>query len=122
MTDRSTFFWSKVLVRSDGCWEWIGAKTRGGPSITGRYKGPRCRYASMRIPDPTRASGSKTIRVHRWAYTRFRPKSPFPQSKDLDHTCNFSLCVNPYHLKPVTKSKNTKLQHARRRAHQQSQP
>lgn len=114
MTDRSDFFWSKVQVLGSGCWQWLGAKTRGGPSLTGKFH--RNRYGSMRIPCDIR--GSKTIRVHRWAYARFRKRIPY--ERDLDHTCINSLCVNPWHLKPVTKSKNTSLQNRRAAARRQS--
>jgi hypothetical protein len=78
-----------------GCWEWTGAKTRGGASA--RFH--RNRYGALWVE-------GRTVRAHRWIYELII--GPIPDSKELDHLCDFSLCVNPYHLQPATKPDNAR--------------
>lgn len=100
-----SFFWSKISIHVrliDGierhCWLWTGAKTRGGDD--GRWQHTN-RYGSMRAED------GRTVRVHRWAFLKFR--GPIPSNRDLDHAiCDDSLCVNPWHTEPTPKPINTR--------------
>lgn len=69
------------------CWLWQGA-TNG-------------RYARMRLraPEPER-----WVYVHRWMYEELR--GPIPEGLVIDHLCRTLLCVNPWHLEPVTQAEN----------------
>lgn len=69
-------------VRSDGCWEWVGAIDRIGYS-TVWYRG-------------------RVRRAHRVVYEVLRGAP----ASELDHLCRFKACVNPDHLEPVTRSEN----------------
>lgn len=77
-------FMRKVIVRSDGCWEWAGAHTTGG-------------YAVIETPDVTTTA-------HRFAYTLF--VGPIADDLDADHLCMNRWCVNPYHVEAVTHREN----------------
>lgn len=73
-------FWAKVLKLSD-CWLWVGSL---GSSGYGQFKGKP---------------------AHRFAYTEMR--GPIPDGLVLDHLCREEVCVNPWHLEPVTVHENT---------------
>lgn len=70
-------FWSNVQ-KTDSCWLWMAAKTRG--------------YGHPRID-------KKHKLAHRFAYELIR--GPIPQGMTLDHLCKTHACVNPAHLEPV---------------------
>jgi len=72
-------FWAKVKQAGD-CWEWTGAATPKG-------------YGNFRNGD------AKTVGPHRWAYEALR--APIPPGLEIDHLCQNTLCVNPWHLEPV---------------------
>ena len=76
-------FWAKV-EKSDGCWIWTGAKSLGG-------------YAQVGIDH-------KVVYGHRYAYEIAR--GPIPDGEQIDHMCHNRACVNPDHLRPVTRSEN----------------
>lgn len=76
-------FWEKVEKRSDGCWEWSGARSDG--------------YGHIRIR-------GRLVLAHRLAYEMF--VGPVPIGKELDHKCRNTYCVNPDHLEPVTHAEN----------------
>jgi hypothetical protein len=42
------------------------------------------------------------VLAHRWAYQWFYDELP----GDLDHTCRVTNCVNPWHLRPLTRAAN----------------
>ena len=42
--------------------------------------------------------------MHREAY--ILEFGPIPDDLVIDHKCRFTLCVNPYHLEPVTQAEN----------------
>lgn len=71
-------FWSKVN-KSDGCWEWTGAKNNGYGMFWNCY-------------------------THRLAFHYLR--GPVPADMELDHLCRNRGCVNPDHLEIVTGKEN----------------
>ncbi|MEW5658304.1 HNH endonuclease signature motif containing protein [Streptomyces cinereoruber] len=71
-------------VRQDGeCWVWAGQSTGG--------------YGTFAI-------GERRLRAHRWLYEQMR--SEIPEGLHLDHLCRVTLCVNPWHMEPVTNRVN----------------
>jgi hypothetical protein len=87
-SQKDTYLLGRWLARTvedeNGCWLWRGAKFATGYGAIG-YK------------------GSTTV-AHRVIYRVM--VSELPRSLDLDHLCRVRLCVNPYHLEPVTRSIN----------------
>lgn len=75
----------QVIVDAEtGCWVWQGSRCRG--------------YARVR-------HGKRgSVQAHRvlWA----RAYGPIPIGYDLGHTCSRRSCVNPDHVRPVTKQIN----------------
>jgi hypothetical protein len=65
------------------CWIWTGGTSRG--------------YGHF-------WNGRKIIKAHRWAYEYFCVQ--LPAGLELDHLCRVTLCVNPWHLDPVTPKVN----------------
>lgn len=79
-------FWGLVEPEpNSGCWLWLG-------SWNGRYP---------KLWDGRRGH---VIYAHRFAYTVLR--GPIPDDYDIDHLCRVKLCVNPFHLEPVTRAVN----------------
>lgn len=80
-------FWEKVEISDpDGCWLWTAATNGVG---YGRFwNGVRLDYA------------------HRVAYELLREPKGIPAPLELDHLCRVTLCVNPWHLEPVTRRVN----------------
>lgn len=78
-------FWSQVQPSEDGlCWLWTGATSGNG-------------YGYMSV-------ARKSWRVHRFAWTS--QFGDIPPGLVLDHLCRRLLCVNPWHLEPVTQREN----------------
>ena len=71
-------FWEKVVI-TDGCWEWIGAKTR-------RVSG----YGAIRDE-----RGGRVL-AHRFSYSYHIGE--IPKGFLVLHRCDNPLCVNPSHL------------------------
>ena len=74
-------FWAKVN-KTETCWLWTGARSRG--------------YGSF----PMDGLGG----AHRWAYLHL--VGPIPEGLELDHLCRVRHCVRPDHLEPVTHAEN----------------
>lgn len=72
-----------------GCWEWQGAKEKGGYGIIKVTKQPGTHRREM---------------VHRAAYEEL--VGPIPEGLTLDHLCRNRACCNPAHLEPVTGHEN----------------
>lgn len=89
ITPESIRFWSKVRIASNGCWEWIGARSDGGYGKFG-----------MRLDNGLFRSEN----AHAWAYKH--TIGSVPTGKELDHICRNLTCVNPLHLEPVTHRQN----------------
>lgn len=86
-------FWAKVRKDTNGCWTWIGARAHA----YGQF--------SMR-------NGSERIQVLAHRYAWFLVNGEWPPLDDLHHErCEpkNSLCVNPDHLRPVTKAEHKEL-------------
>ena len=78
-------FWPKVR-KTEGCWEWTGARSPGG-------------YGQIRA-----AGRRRLLQAHRVAYELLR--GPIPEGLTIDHLCRNPGCVNPAHLEPVTMREN----------------
>lgn len=76
-------FWSHVR-RSDGCWEWVGARNWAG-------------YGVIRV------AGRQT-RAHRIAYQLVI--GPIPSGMNVLHSCDNPPCVRPEHLRVGTQRDN----------------
>src|SRR6185312_3623765 len=87
-------FWSHVH-KSDGCWEWTGARTKKGYGVFGRT-GVKCR----------------TIKAHRAAFLITHGHLPVY----VLHRCDNPPCVRPDHLYEGTAAENTSDMISRRRA------
>lgn len=89
-----------------GCWFWTGARSRG--------KGNRKWYGTFTY---TCQKTGKRIRVraHRFSCEVIGNKGPLPHGHDREHTCVFSLCVNPDCIEYVTKRVNHERKMERRR-------
>lgn len=77
-------FWAKVS-KSDNCWEWNGSKTTSG-------------YANLNFGQ------GKYGYAHRLSYELHY--GPIPEDLMVDHICRNRGCVNPDHLRAVTRSQN----------------
>lgn len=83
-------FWHLVVDNGDGCWLWTGYVNDRGYGI-----------ASF-VRDGKHAATT----AHRRAYNLM--VGPVPDGLQLDHLCRVRLCVNPYHMEPVTPAENTR--------------
>lgn len=75
------------VERTDGCWNWIGARQAGG---YGRF---------MLSSRPT-----VLVLAHRFAFEQAH--GPIGDDLTLDHLCRNTSCVKPDHLEPVTREEN----------------
>lgn len=90
-------FFGYVEILPNGCWFWTGARSKG--------RGNKKWYGSFWI-------GKRTVRAHRFSCDMVGKACP--PGYHRDHTCVFSLCVNPFHIEIVTPGVNTELRDARK--------
>ena len=76
-------FWTKVSTLGAGCWEWLGTKT---PDGYGQFHAGR------------------TMPAYRFAYEL--AFGPIPKGYEIDHLCENTGCVNPYHLDAITRAEH----------------
>lgn len=74
-----------TTITADGCLLWNGPNK-------GKYSGV--------------FDGSKQRYGHRLAYELVI--GPIPDGHVIDHKCRNKMCVNPFHLEPVTQAVNTR--------------
>lgn len=79
-------FMNKVSVVGD-CWNWLGWKNN-------------CGYGSFWLRD-------NDYLAHRVSYEHY--KKPIEKDMTIDHICLNKSCVNPEHLRELTKSENSRL-------------
>lgn len=88
-------FWPKVK-KGPGCWLWIGAKYSTGYG------------AFFAFPKRNRAK-NRNILAHRASVILHGRK--IPRGFCIDHLCKNKSCVNPAHLRVVTKAINNTENH-----------
>jgi hypothetical protein len=93
-------FMNYVEKLPNGCWYWTGARSRG--------KGNKKWYGSFWI------GKGKVMRAHAFACEVIGER-PCPPGHHRDHTCCFSMCVNPDHLEVVLKEVNQERKVRRKR-------
>ena len=71
--------------RTDDCWLWLGAKTKG--------------YGTF-------SADATQIYAHRWSYEQAYGR--IPVGLELDHLCRTPACVRPDHLEAVTHQENAR--------------
>jgi hypothetical protein len=105
---RRWFFFERVAAGPGGCWTWTGSTSGNG---YGRISLGRDRL---------------TTGAHQWAWTEFR--CPIPDGMTVEHDCHTQdlsciggdsclhrRCVNPDHLRLVTREENSRIQGDRNR-------
>lgn len=91
-------FWNKVYKGSGNkCWIWIGAIADDG---YGRF------YLE-------KGQGGM-VRPHRYLY-ELATKQKLDPDEELLHSCDVTICVNPDHLSPGTKTDNMQDRSSKRR-------
>jgi hypothetical protein len=80
-------FWSKVdrTGGPDACWLWTAAKRTAGYGVYG-------------------IGSTNLYQAHRLSYEE--SFGAVPHGLILDHVCRVRACVNPAHLRPITKGDN----------------
>lgn len=71
-------------VQPNGCWEWLSIT---GSSGYGNFK-----------------AFGKMVSAHRFAYELY--KGPIPEGKEILHSCDNRICVNPDHLRIGSHTEN----------------
>jgi hypothetical protein len=91
-------FWGRVK-RSDGCWEWAGAKSDRG-------------YGCIATKRGSSGRAERTL-AHRVAWTL--TYGALPAGADLLHSCDNPSCVRPSHLRLGNQRQNNAEMYARGR-------
>ena len=74
-----------------GCWFYTGSRSRG--------KGNRKWYGTFWVK-------GKRVRAHRFSAVAIGGQRELEPGEHRDHTCCFSMCVNPEHTEIVTHAVN----------------
>ena len=90
---------SDVPFEGAVCWIWVGRRDADG------YGWLPGRYGARDLAGPL---------AHRYAYAAFTGKA-VPEGMTIDHRCQIRSCVNPAHLRVLTRSENTSDAWTRRR-------
>ena len=85
ITEMDSRFHNKVMLTVGGCWLWTGTINKFGYGVA-------------------HPQGTKSTPASRLSYLLH--VGPIPEGYDVEHLCNNGLCVNPYHLEPVTHKEN----------------
>ncbi len=85
---------SKYEVLPNGCWQWLGSITRA--------------YNNNNLPYPQINIGGKTKLVHNVIFEIMH--GSIDRTKERDHTCQNTLCINPFHVEQVSKIVNRQRQ------------
>lgn len=97
-------FQSKVAICPvTGCWHWRGARSKGGQRGSHR----NTPYGSFYV------APGLILRAHvyvAWLFGIIDGRR-LPPGYNLDHTCENSLCVNPFHIELVTNLENQARRH-----------
>lgn len=81
-------FFSKISVVKGGCWHFLGSIAKSGYGVVSIANGKR----------------SKVMLAHRVSYLIFNGK--LEEGLVIDHICRNRKCVNPDHLRQVTRNEN----------------
>lgn len=87
LKDAQRFLYRVVLFDDGGCYSLLGNKRKG--------------YRQIHL------SGGRTVLAHHYAYELMI--GPCPKGLEAHHTCKRSWCVNPWHLKWVTRQEHSDL-------------
>ncbi len=82
------------------CWEWTG---RSKPNAAGHRYG----VVNTRFKRGPRKGKVRSNYAHRLAVVHLKRKRLRPRQVVL-HLCNYTLCINPDHIKGGTQSQNVK--------------
>ena len=88
------FLLSNIKVTPEGCWEWQGRIHRGYPC--GNAKGKSTRW------------------MHRVAFALYH--GPIEDNLHVDHKCQNTICVCPWHIQSIPPHENYQLIQVRKRA------
>lgn len=96
------------------CWVWIGKlNNKCYGHITMRPKLSAKQEKMWREVKGCRPH-ARNYMAHRVAYEEFKGEKLGP-GMTVDHTCQCPACINPDHHVPVTRKRNSELQHERKR-------
>ena len=77
------------INEATGCWEWTGSMHSGGYGLINQ--------------------GDTTIYAHRWSWEASH--GPVPDGYELHHVCHNQRCINPEHLRLVTRKEHLSIYH-----------
>ena len=81
-----------VIDEESGCWLWMGALSGHG-------------YGRLKV-------NRRVVGAHRYHWEEVN--GPVPNGMELDHKCNRTNCVNPKHLRLMTRTDNATRANMRR--------